>query len=55
MQAALDDWAGIAPALAARAEKLEAGLLSRDFLLRDDDLRFYLCRAPANGLTGRLT
>ena len=28
MQAALDDWPGIAPALAARAEKLEAGLLA---------------------------
>jgi len=28
MQAALDDWAGIAPALAARAEKLEAGLIA---------------------------
>ncbi len=28
MQAALDDWSGIAPALAARAEKLEAGLVA---------------------------
>jgi len=28
MQAALDDWPGIAPALAARAEKLEAGLVA---------------------------
>ena len=28
MQAALDEWPGIAPALAARAEKLEAGLLA---------------------------
>jgi fumarylacetoacetate (FAA) hydrolase len=27
MQAALDDWSGIAPALGARAEKLEAGLI----------------------------
>ena len=28
MQAALDDWPGIVPALAARAEKLEAGLIA---------------------------
>jgi len=28
MQAALDDWSGIAPALTARAEKLEAGLIA---------------------------
>ena len=40
MQAALDDWAGIAPALAARAEKLEAGLIAA-FPFRED-----ACAAP---------
>ena len=40
MQAALDDWAGIAPALAARAEKLEAGLIAA-FSFRED-----ACAAP---------
>ena len=40
MQAALDDWPGIAPALAARAEKLEAGLIAA-FPFRDD-----ACAAP---------
>ena len=40
MQAALDDWPGIAPALAARAEKLEAGLIAA-FPFRED-----ACAAP---------
>ncbi len=40
MQAALDDWPGIAPALAARAEKLEAGLIAA-FSFRED-----ACAAP---------
>ena len=40
MQAALDDWPGIAPALAARAEKLEARLITA-FPFRED-----ACAAP---------
>jgi fumarylacetoacetate (FAA) hydrolase len=40
MQAALDDWPGIAPALAARAEKLEASLITA-FPFRED-----ACAAP---------
>jgi fumarylacetoacetate (FAA) hydrolase len=40
MQAALDEWSGTAPALAARAEKLEAGLIAA-FPFRED-----ACAAP---------
>jgi len=40
MQAALDEWPGVAPALAARAEKLEAGLIAA-FPFRQD-----ACAAP---------